>query len=93
LSTRICPEMLEEISCETIESENPLKMQNFPDFLTRARPGMKNQAIFWTEMVFTDVFYLIGPRNFELNKLQRHWRFFRVSPSSTTAEMGLEVRF
>jgi hypothetical protein len=50
LSTRfIPPEILEKISSGTIESENTL---NMPDF-----PGMKLQAILWTEMMVKVVVY------------------------------------
>jgi hypothetical protein len=51
LSTRFISEILEEISRGTIELENPLKMPDFSDFLTRARPGLKNKAILLTEMM------------------------------------------
>jgi hypothetical protein len=44
--TRFDQKMLEEISCGTIELENPLKMPVLPGFRIRARPEMRLEVRF-----------------------------------------------
>jgi hypothetical protein len=67
--------MLEEISCGTSECENPLKISDFPGFLTRAWPGMKFQAVLWIEMVVAVVVYDFDFRVIpcQLDKLMSPW--------------------
>jgi hypothetical protein len=73
-------------------------MPDFSGFTTRSGPGMKLQAILWTEMVFPGVIYVFGSRKYELNQMQRYWtgenaQFFRFSNSVAAETMDLRPDF
>jgi hypothetical protein len=52
---QIQPKNVGRNQVRAITSENSLKIPDFSGFTTRARPGMKLQAIFCTEMMVTVV--------------------------------------